>query len=197
MGHIGDTDQHYQLLQQRLDRNVTGAPESPTFMSILKLLYSPEEAQLARKLPSQPKPVDTLSRRLDIPRDQLCEQLTEMAQRGVVLDLEYKGTRYFGLPPVVIGFFEFVFMRTRDELPMAELAYLFDQYMNENDKFSHSVFTKQTQLGRSLVNEESLPEGDHIEILDWERASQIVSSASAASVGICQCRHKASQTESR
>ena len=192
MGHTGDTDQHYRLLQQRLDRNITGAPYSPAFMKILKLLFSPEEAQLARRLPSQPKPIDEISRRLDIPQDQLCEKLTEMAHRGVVLDLEYKGTRYFALPPVIIGFFEFTFMRARDELPMAELAQLFDQYMCEDDKFTSSVFTQQTQVGRSLVNEESLIEGDYVEILDWERASHIVSSASAASVGICQCRHKAS-----
>ncbi len=192
MGHMVDPDRKYQLLQQRLNRNVTGAPESPTFMKILKLLYSPEEAELARRLPSEPKPLDALSRRLDIPPEQLCDKLTEMAQRGVVLDVEYNGTRYFALPPVVIGFFEFTFMRAREDMPMAELAHLFDEYMNENDRFSRAVFTQQTQLGRSLVHEEALPEGDYVEILDWERASYIVQSASAASVGICQCRHKAS-----
>lgn len=192
MGHTVNTDREYHLLQKQLDCNVTGAPESPTFMKILKLLYSPEEAELARRLPLQPKPLDALSHRLDMPREQLHDRLTEMAQRGVVLDVEHKGTRYFALPPVVIGFFEFTFMRAREDMPMAELAHLFDEYMNENDRFARSVFTQQTQLGRSLVNEESLPEGDYIEILDWERASYIVQSASAASVGICQCRHKAS-----
>jgi NAD-dependent dihydropyrimidine dehydrogenase PreA subunit len=192
MGHVVNPDREYRLLQQRLDCNVTGAPESPAFMKILRLLWSPEEAQLARRLPITPKPLDVLSRRLHMPEDQLCDKLTEMAQRGVVIDLEIKGKRYFALPPVVIGFFEFTFMRAREDLPMTELAHLFDEYMNVDDRFTRAVFQGKTQLGRSLVREEALPQGDHIEVLDWERASYIVQSASAISVGLCQCRHKKS-----
>ncbi|KPL09067.1 4Fe-4S ferredoxin [candidate division BRC1 bacterium SM23_51] len=191
MGHIANPDREYRLLQQRLDRNVTGAPESPTFTKILTLLFSPEEAELARRIPSQPLPLDVLSRRLNVARDQLCGKLSEMAHRGVMIDFEHDGQRYFALPPVVIGFFEFTFMRVRDDVPMAELARLFDEYMNKDDRFVRSVFQRQTQVGRSLVHEEALPEGDHTEILDWERASHVVQSASAAAVGLCQCRHKA------
>ncbi|MFQ5807829.1 MAG: 4Fe-4S binding protein [Phycisphaerae bacterium] len=192
MGHIVNPDREYRLLQQRLDRNVTGAPASPTFVKILKLLFTPEEAELARRIPSQPTGLDELSRRLSVPQDELDAKLTEMAQRGVLADFEHGGQRYFMLPPVVIGFFEFTFMRTRDEMPMAELARLFEQYMSEDDRFTRSVFQGQTQLGRSLVHEEALPDGDHTEILDWERASQIVRSASALGVSLCTCRHKAS-----
>ena len=45
MGHIVNPDREYRLLQQRLDRNVTGAPDSPHFMEILKILFSPEDAR--------------------------------------------------------------------------------------------------------------------------------------------------------
>jgi ferredoxin len=83
-------------------------------------------------------------------------------------------------------------MRTRDDLPMAELARLFDEYMSVDDRFTRSVFRGQTQIGRSLVREEALPDGDHTEILDWERASHIVRSASSVAVSLCTCRHKAS-----
>lgn len=191
MGHIVNADREYRLLQQRLDRNLTGAPDSPTFIKILRLLFSPEEAELARRIPGSPTSLDVLSRKLDISRDELSDKLTEMAQRGVMLDLERDGQRFFMLPPVVIGFFEFTFMRARDELPMAELARLFEEYMGADDRFARSVFQGQTQIGRSLVREEALPDGDHTEILDWERASRIVRSASAAGVSLCACRHKA------
>ena len=50
MAHIVNPDREYHLLQQRLDRHVTGAPESPVLTKILRLLYSPEEARLARRL---------------------------------------------------------------------------------------------------------------------------------------------------
>jgi NAD-dependent dihydropyrimidine dehydrogenase PreA subunit len=192
MGHILNPDREYRLLQRRLDRSVTGAPESPIFTKILKLLFSPGEAELARRVPSQLSTLDELSQKLGLARDELGDKLTEMAQRGLMIDFEHDGQRYFALPPVVIGFFELTFMRTRDDLPMAELARLFDEYMGVDDRFTRSVFQGQTQIGRSLVREEALPEGDHTEILDWERASHIVRSASTVAVSLCTCRHKAS-----
>jgi ferredoxin len=191
MGHIENGDREYRLLQQRLDRMVTGAPESPVFMKILRLLFSPEEAKLARRIPGQLTSLDVLSSKLDIASDRLGDKLTDMAQRGLVMDFEYKGQRYFMLPPVVVGFFEFTFMRTRDDVPMAELARLFEDYFNLDDRFDRSLFQGQTQLFRSLVHEEALPTINHTEILDWERASEIVKSASAHAVGICQCHHTA------
>jgi hypothetical protein len=147
MGHNVNYDKKYRLLQQRLDRNLTGAPESPVFMKILKLLFSPEQAELARKIPSQPVSLKALSQKTSINCTELDEKLTEMAQKGLVIDLEHNGERYFVLPPVAIGFFEFTFMRTRNDMPMAELARLFDQYMEQEDKFAHSVFQGQTQVG--------------------------------------------------
>jgi len=192
MGHMVNHDRQYRRLQQRLDRNVTGAPESPAFMKILKLLFSPDEAELARRIPGQPTPLDALSRKLGIPLDKLENQMTEMAQRGLVVDLEYNGQRYFSLSPVVIGFFEFTFMRIRDDMPMAELARLFEEYFTQDDRFTRSIFQGQTQVGRRLVREEALPEGDHIEILDWERASHIIQTASPISVSLCPCRHELS-----
>lgn len=185
-------EREYRVLQRRLNRHVTGTPESQTLMKILRLLFSPEEAKLARRIPIRPTALDVFFCTLGIPRDELGDQLTRMAQRGVVLDFEHQGQRYFVLPPVVIGFFEFIFMRVSGDLPMAELARLFDEYMNESDRFPRTVFQGQTQIARSLVREEALPKTDHTEILDWERASRIVQTASAIGLSLCACRHKAS-----
>ncbi len=192
MGHMVNPDREYRLLQQRLDRNVTGAPESPVFMKILKLLFTPEEANLARRLPTMFTTLDTLSRRLKIPEDELDGKITALAEKGLVFDVEYAGRRYFSLAPVVIGFFEFTFMRTGEDLPMKELARLFQEYMTGDGRFSHSVFQGQTQIGRALVREEAIPDTEYAEILDWERASFIVRSASIVGVSRCSCRHKAS-----
>lgn len=191
MGHITNPNKEYRLLQKKLDESVTGAPDSPTFQKILHLLFSPEEAELARRIPSKPTSLSKLSRKLKIPLDELDIKLTEMAQRGLLIDIEFKKRRYFLLPPVVIGFFEYTFMRTRDNVPMEEIAQLFDKYMKENDLFAKSVFQKSTQIGRALIQEETLPEGDHTEILDWERATYLIESATAHAVSDCACRHKA------
>lgn len=190
MGHVVNPDREYRLLQQRMDGMVTGAPDSPALMKILSLLFSPDEAGLARRIPMRPTPLDHLVPKLEMSVEALDEKVTDMAVRGLVLDFYHKGRRYVMLPPVVIGFFEFVFMRAREDLPMAELARLFEQYMTEDGQFAHSLFAGHTQVGRSLVREEALPDGDHTEILDWERASRLIEGATAVGVSLCACRHK-------
>jgi NAD-dependent dihydropyrimidine dehydrogenase PreA subunit len=188
--HLVNPEREYRKLQQRLDRNVSGAPASPVFTKILKLLFTPEQATVARRLPTRPTPLGALSRKLDIPQEALADQLDEMAGRGLVIDLMYGGKRYFSLPPVVIGMFEYTFMRTGEDVALKDLAVLFEQYMNENDRFARAVFDGQAQVGRSMVREEALPEESHTEILDWERASHVVESADLIGVGICSCHHK-------
>ena len=158
MGHAVNPDREYRLLQKRLDRMVTGAPDSPVLMKILKLLFSPEEAELARGIPGRPTPLRTLARKLEMDEDALGDKLTAMAERGLVLDFERRGRRYFMLPPIVVGFFEFTFMRAREDVPMKELSHLFEEYMSTDDRFARSVFAGQTQVGRAFVREEALPE---------------------------------------
>jgi Fe-S-cluster-containing hydrogenase component 2 len=127
-----------------------------------------------------------------MPEAELRDRLDDMARRGLVFDLEHRGHRWFALAPVVIGLFEFSLMRIRDEVPQGELARLFERYIDEEKPFFRSLFRGPTQFGRSLVREEALPDHDHTEILDWERASEVIRSATAAAISLCACRHKAS-----
>jgi len=190
VGHMANLDRRYELLGRRLDRHLTGAPDSPLLLQILGLLFSPEEADLARRLPSRPTPAGRLARQLGMAQDELVARLGELASRGLVVDLEHEGIRYFCLPPVVVGFYEFTFMRTRDDIPQTELARLFDQYLSQED-FAREVFQGPTEIARALVREEALPAEGHTEILDWERATGLIRSASALGVSLCACRHKA------
>jgi len=182
-------DAVYEQLQQRLDRMPTGAPDTPALRRILQLLFSEEEAALAAHLPSIVA-VDRLARDLGRDPEGLHAQLTSMAQRGLVLDLEHRGQRWVALAPVVIGFFEFTFMRVRDDAPMEELAELFDEYLftDDEDRFAHAVFAGSVQVGRALVREEALPAQPPTEVLAWERATTIVADARTVAVSACPCR---------
>jgi len=184
-------EQEYQSLRERYSRMVTGAPDTPELRQILEILFTPEEAALAQRLPGRPVALESIAKRLNRPATEVGDRLTAMADKGLILDFERGGTRYFLLPPIVIGLFEFVFMRAHDGLPMAELAALFERYMNEEGGIARTAFQKQTQLSRSLVHEEALPEGDFTEVLDWERSSVIVETAKAVGVSRCACRYKA------
>ena len=192
MDHSHSHDHVYQKLQNRFDQHLTGAPDSPIFIQILRLLYSTQEAEIARQLPVLPTSLEKLSRRMEMPASQLEAHLDRLARRGVVFDLSQGERRFYALPPVVIGFFEYIFMRSRDDLPMAVLADLFEQYMNEDGRFASAVFEGETQLGRTVIHEEALPADTTSEVLDWERATDIIRSAPAVNVTRCSCRHKAS-----
>ena len=182
-------DGAYRALQERLDRSVTGAPLTPAFERILRLLFTPEEAEIAHRMPTFTS-VGDLATRIGMPVAELDGHVTEMARKGLVLDLEHDGKRLVYLAPVVIGFYEFTFMRIREDAPMEELAHLFEEYF-ESGTLPHSVFRANTQIGRSLVREEALPEDLGAEVLDWERATSIVASAESVAVASCPCRQHA------
>jgi len=111
MGHRNlETDLAYHRLQQRLDRMVTGAPDAPALRAILRLLFTPEEAELAARMPTLCS-VRSLAERVGRDEAELEVLVTSMARRGLVVDLEHRGERWVALAPVVIGFFEYTFMR--------------------------------------------------------------------------------------
>lgn len=195
MGHIVNSEREYRLLQQRLDQNITGAPYSPVFIQILQLLFSPAEAAIARQIPLRPTSVRALAHKTGLNPGDLEEKLLTMAEKGLVFDFEYKGQCHVVLAPVVIGFFEFVYMRARDNLNMRELAELFEQYMFRDDRFARDVFQETTQIGRALVREEALPAGNYSEVLDWEKASHVIQTAKTVGISLCACRHKASHLD--
>jgi len=192
MGHHVSAPKDYLLLQRHLDKNVVTAPYSPVFIKILQILFTPEQAALACKFPVTPTAIDTLARKLSIPVDELDGIVTDMAMRGLVFDTYHNDVRFIVLAPVVWGFFEFTFMRVRDDVPQAELATLFEQYLSEDPDVSRSIYQGTVPMTRSLVHENALPADEHTEILDYERATWLISEARAHSVSLCSCRHKAS-----
>lgn len=179
-------DDDYRLLRERLDRSMTGAPDSPTLQRILRRLFTPEDARLARQIPAF-TPLAALASRTGLSREELDLRITEMARKGLVVDMDHSGERVVALAPVVIGFYEFTFMRTGDDAPDDEIARLFEEYFDEGD-LPRAIFQANTQIGRSLVREESLPEELPTEVLDWERTSAIIAGARSIAVANCPCR---------
>lgn len=186
-------DQAYSRLQQRLDRMVTGAPDSPVLQRILRVLFTAQEAELASRMPTLCS-LDSLAARTERPVEELVPLVDSMARRGLVVDLEHRGQRWVMLAPVVIGFFEYTFMRVHDDAEGRELADLFEEYLygDERRDLAHAVFRGSVQIGRSMVREEAIPQDTpDVEVLDWERATWVVSSARSVAVSTCPCRQHA------
>jgi len=189
VGHKVNEQREYELLRQRMDHSVSPVPDSPAIRKILELLYSPEETYFARRIPVMPTRLNVLSKRLGWPEDELRDKLEDLARRGLIFDCETKGERFYSLPPVVGGLFEYVMMRTRAGTPMEELSRLFTEYLEDEDVLN-SIYSGEMPFARAYVREEALPEDDHAEILDYERIGYLVETASLISIALCPCRHK-------
>jgi len=192
VGHTAlDPDLRYRQLQRRLDRMPTGAPGTPAFRAILRLLFSPEEAELAARMPTLCS-LTSLARTVGRDVADLDESITCMAARGVVFDIEMRGERWVMLAPVVVGFYETTFMHVGENTPPAELVHLFDEYLHEAHAAGlKSIFRANVQIMRALVREEALPDDPGVEVLDFERTSRVISSAETVAVATCPCRHHA------
>jgi ferredoxin len=190
----------YSALADRLNQMPQGAPPTDLLFRILSLLLTEREAALVARLPVRPVTARSAARIWGMRETEARAVLDGLASRCILLDVEGPtGTRYV-LPPPMAGFFEFSMMRVRGDLDQQLLAELFWQYITVEDDFIVSLFTHgETQLGRVFVNEPALADarsraGDapnRLQVLDYERASEVVGTARDMAVGLCYCRHKA------
>jgi formate hydrogenlyase subunit 6/NADH:ubiquinone oxidoreductase subunit I len=181
----------YSQLIDRLNRFPQGAPPSKLLNQILKMLFSEKAAELVSLLPIKPFTVEKASRiwKMDLPSAQ--RALDELAGRAILVDIEQNGKSVYTLPPPMAGFFEFSLMRVRDDIDQKLLSELFYQYLNVEEDFIRELFTRgETQLGRVFVHEPVLSNENALHVLDYEKATEVIKTASHMAIGTCYCRHK-------
>ena len=190
----------YAALADRLNRMPQGAPPSDLLFRILALLFSEKEAGLVAQLPVRPVTARRAARIWGVREAVARSVLDGLASRAILLDMEGPNGTLYMLPPPMAGFFEFSMMRVRDDIDQHLLAELFYQYITVEDDFIVALFTNgETQLGRTFVNEPALAEARplpdttdaRLQLLDSERASEVIGTAQHMGVGVCYCRHKA------
>ncbi|MBW6509447.1 MAG: 4Fe-4S dicluster domain-containing protein [Desulfuromonadales bacterium] len=194
MAHRTLKSSAYEGLVERLNRFPQGAPPSKTLYEILKILVTEKEAGLIAQLPIKPFRAAEAARRWKLSAVDSRNILDELADRAILVDIEEGGEPIYVLPPPMAGFFEFSLMRLRGDVDQQVLAELFYQYLNVEEDFIKNLFVDgQTQLGRVFVNEAVIADvsADHaLQVLDYERASEVIKSARHIGVGLCYCRHK-------
>lgn len=191
MAHFRNGQGVYGRLQRRLDRFPIGAPSAPALYEILKRLYTEEEAEIACRLPIRFTDIDGIARRTGKSREALLPVLERMAEKGLVMDFPHKGNTVYILSPTLLGFFEFAFMRVRDDIPQKELARYMMRYVHDEPEFVRSIFAGKVMPGRTLVHEGAVEPQDLPHVLDHERASHLIGEAKMCAVSLCFCRHAA------
>ena len=181
----------YSRLADRLNRFPQGAPPSELLFKILKMLFKEKEAKLVSLMPIKPFTAKKASRiwKMDLTNTQ--KALDKLADHAILVDVVQNGETVYTLPPPMAGFFEFSMMRVRNDIDQKVLSELFYEYINVEEDFIRELFTRgETQLGRTFIHEPALSTENALHVLDYERASEVIKTATHRGVGICYCRHK-------
>jgi ferredoxin len=189
--HITIKQNSYYNLTERINRFPQGAPPSDLLFEILKILFSEREAGLVSLLPIKPFSARKAATIWKMKEEDARIILNDLADRGILIDAEDEDDVVYSMPPPMAGFFEFSLMRYRNDINQKTLSELFYQYLNVEEDFIKNLFTMgETQLGRVFVNETVLSQDNSLHVLDYERASEVIKTATCIGIGICYCRHK-------
>lgn len=181
----------YEDLTTRINRYPQGAPPSELLYRILGMLFSEREAELVAKLPIRPFGAEQAAAIWRVGTAEAETILQQLAGRALLVDMEINGRMEYVLPPPMAGFFEFALMRVRDDINQKLLSELYEQYVTVEEDFIKALFVAgDTQLGRVFVQESVLSSDQSLHVLDFERATEVIETATDIGIGMCYCRHK-------
>ncbi len=183
----------YEKLTETLSLKAGPLPafKCPEFYAVLEELFTPEEAELAAKMPLSPIVAETFARETagGDPKD--VERLLEtMADKGLIFAGESEGIRHYSLMPLFPGIFEMQFMRGEVNDRTKKLARLFQDFyiaMLGLKEGTAPPAIPTFPFARVVTVEQEIPAG--VDIYPYDKASEYIRNADCISVGICYCRH--------
>jgi len=170
----------YVVLADALDRLPNGFPRTPSGIeiTILKRIFSAEEASLASHLGREMEPVDSIAQRVGIPAEKLKTKLRDMAKRGLVWFDERDGELRFRLAPFVVGFYESQ-LATMDH----EFAHLVEQYLADGGAVG--IMKPQPALHRVVPSQHAVKSEW---ILPYDDVKAILQASKTFTLRDCICR---------
>lgn len=190
MGHSVQQSAYRRLIE-RLNRFPQGAPPSKLLTKILMVLFEEKEAEFVSQLPIKPFSAQKAARIWKVSDRESRNFLNQLSKKALLVDFEVAGEMHYVLPPPMAGFFEFSMMRVREDIDQKLLGELFYAYLNVEEDFVKELFTRgETQLGRTFVHEPVLSTENALHVLDYERASSVIETATHRGISMCYCRHK-------
>jgi Pyruvate/2-oxoacid:ferredoxin oxidoreductase delta subunit len=179
-----DTDDKYRKLQERLDAFPTGAPPSPFFDHILRILFTEEEVDVALHMNFLGSTAEDIAERASLPVEEVQKRLERMADKAIIFTRKVKGKYVYGLLPPIPGLFEFPFMKGVKTPMLEELSVLWDQY--KHDAQAEAFAGKPTPSVRVVPVEKSISIKN--EVLPYDDVSRLIDQAGYIALTECACR---------
>jgi len=173
----------YAQLAHFLDKLPGGFPstDSGVELKILKRLFTPQEAEITLHLALLAEPARVIAHRAKKPVTEVAEILDQMEKKGLVYARHKEGREpQYTATYFVVGIYEFQLNKFDKET-----AELFEEYLPHLLDFD--VWKKAPQIRTIPVGESIDAE---IEIMDYEKAEELVRSHTKFGVAPCICRQE-------
>lgn len=180
----------YEALQEKLNTHAMGAPKRDEFLEILRILFTPEEAELAAHLPFTPQKVTDIAEALGRPVDkveQLCEQ---MADKTLLYSYDARGVKMYMLFPSAPGLFEFPIMKNAvspGSIPDVDFGRLGKLWWRYHDHgWGLEMGNSPTAPARVIPVQQSITAD--LKVFVYEEVASFVKNAKYVAVSECPCR---------
>jgi len=175
---------NYEKLQKMLDTHPSTAPESDTFMEILKTLFTPEEASIALSMSFKARSLPDIAKDASLPEDRAEALLERMADKAIIYTKKKDGKSQYGLVPTIPGLFEFPFMKGGGTPMHEKLGMLWEKYHHE--ALGASFSGNPTPLMRVVAVEKSVPAKSRVH--PFEEVKHLIEHSNYIALTQCACR---------
>lgn len=174
----------YEKLRKILHKHPTGAPKSKSFDEIMRLLFTPEEVEVACGMLFVPRSIPEIAQAVGLNEDKVLERCESMANKGIVFGRKKEGQMEYALLPTIPGIFELPFM-TGGGTPLHDrLGKLWMEYHHE--AMGKEFGASKTPLARVIPIEKTLDAC--VEVLPYEAVSTMLDRAKNFGLSQCACR---------
>ncbi|MBI5895290.1 MAG: hypothetical protein HZB24_04525 [Desulfobacterales bacterium] len=184
----------YEKLQQHLDTFVLRAPASDAILEILKIRFTPEEAQIALLLGQVPKDIAMLAKSSGIAENGIRSVLDSMAEKALVFKQKKEKDGIlrdvYSLLPTAVGLWETSFAKGESNPRTKLLARYWREYYKSG--WGKTMFPSKSQearFSRVIPVRQSIKEQQ--EIYPYEQAADLIKQQGYACVLHCPCRSAA------
>jgi Pyruvate/2-oxoacid:ferredoxin oxidoreductase delta subunit len=170
----------YKRLAQKLDKLPHGFPatENGVELKILRKIYSPEDAEMTLRLKPLPETAEGIADRLGRPREATRTTLDEMANRGQIAAMRWRGERRYAVAPFVVGIYEYQLPHMDREL--AELCEAYAPHLAESLGGSEPGLARVVPVNQKIDGRAT--------VLAFEDTRKMIEGARSFRVMDCICR---------
>ena len=184
---MNDNDLFGRLAEKLDTGQIVGAPMAPSLLKILMLLFTPEEAKVALKLPFQNTPLEEAKSIFPEHGQQTEAILDDMAQRGTVFRDNKAGIgKRYRLLPSLVGWAETPIWHGKPTQQARDLAPLWKEYHQE-------AFAAEMARGKPLMRVVPINTAlqDPSQVLPFDTLKPMIEQTNFRAVAHCPCRLQA------